>query len=103
MTTTGLSPFSELSGLLFAGLIYASIKKVKVSNQKMVEISDAIHDGAMVFLRREYGILLVFIVLACGLLSWAVSVWTAVAFVLGAGVFHDGWLFRAEGGPLERM
>jgi K(+)-stimulated pyrophosphate-energized sodium pump len=57
---------------------------VKVSNQKMVEISDAIHDGAMVFLRREYGILLVFIVLACGLLSWAVSVWTAVAFVLGA-------------------
>ena len=77
-------PLLGVVGLLFAGLIYASIKKVKVSNQKMVEISDAIHDGAMVFLRREYGILLVFIVLACGLLSWAVSVWTAVAFVLGA-------------------
>ena len=77
-------PVLGVVGLLFAGLIYASIKKVKVSNQKMVEISDAIHDGAMVFLRREYGILLVFIVLACGLLSWAVSVWTAVAFVLGA-------------------
>ena len=77
-------PVLGVVGLLFAGLIYASIKKVKVSNQKMVEISDAIHDGAMVFLQREYGILLLFIVLAFGLLSWAVSVWTAVAFVLGA-------------------
>ncbi len=77
-------PVLGLVGLLFAGLIYASIKKVKVSNQTMVEISDAIHDGAMVFLRREYSILLLFIVLVFGLLSWAVTVWTAAAFVLGA-------------------
>ncbi len=77
-------PVLGVVGLLFAGLIYASIKRVKVSNQKMVEISDAIHDGAMVFLRREYSILVVFIVLVFGLLSWAVTLWTAAAFVLGA-------------------
>ena len=77
-------PVLGVVGLLFAGLIYASIKRVKVSNQKMVEISDAIHDGAMVFLRREYSILVVFIVLVFGLLSWTVTLWTAAAFVLGA-------------------
>ena len=77
-------PVLGVVGLLCAGLIYASIKRVKVSNQKMVEISDAIHDGAMVFLRREYSILVVFIVLVFGLLSWTVTLWTAAAFVLGA-------------------
>ena len=77
-------PLLGVVGLLFAGLVYALIKRVKVSDQKMVEISDAIHDGAMVFLRREYGILSLFILLVFGLLSWAVSLWTAMAFVLGA-------------------
>ncbi len=77
-------PLLGLAGLFFAGLIYISTKRIEVSNQKMVEVSEAIHDGAMVFLRREYGILLVFIVVVFGLLAWAVSLSTALAFVLGA-------------------
>jgi len=77
-------PLVGLIGLLFAGLIYRSIKKVAVSDSKMVEISDSIHDGAMVFLRREYQILAIFILIVGSLLAWAISPWTALAFLTGA-------------------
>ncbi len=77
-------PLLGLVGLFFAGLIYISTRRIEVSNRKMVEVSDAIHDGAMVFLRREYGILALFIALVFGLLAWAVSLSTAVAFALGS-------------------
>jgi K(+)-stimulated pyrophosphate-energized sodium pump len=77
-------PLVGLVGLLFAGLTYRSIKKVAVSNPKMVEISDSIHDGAMVFLRREYRILAIFILIVGALLAWGISSWTALAFLTGA-------------------
>jgi len=77
-------PFLGLVGLIFAGMIYLSIKKIEVKNRLMIEISDAIHDGAMVFLRREYSILVIFIALIFGLLSWKIALWTGIAFVLGA-------------------
>ncbi len=77
-------PFLGLVGLFFAGLTYLSIKKIEVKNPLMLEISDAIHDGAMVFLKREYSILVAFITLIFILLSWKISLWTGTAFVLGA-------------------
>ena len=77
-------PFLGLVGLIFAGMIYLSIKKIEVHNRLMIEISEAIHDGAMVFLKREYSILVIFIALIFGLLSWKIALWTGIAFVLGA-------------------
>ena len=77
-------PFLGLVGLIFAGMIYLSIKKIEVNNRLMIEISEAIHDGAMVFLKREYSILVIFIALIFGLLSWKIALWTGIAFVLGA-------------------
>jgi K(+)-stimulated pyrophosphate-energized sodium pump len=50
----------------------------------MIGIAEAIHTGAMAFLRREYSILVGFIVVVAALLSFAIGVRTALAFVTGA-------------------
>ena len=73
-----------LAGLLAAGLIYRFINKIDIQNKTMARISDAIHDGAMVFLRREYGILAVFVVVVFLLLWWSLSAGTGMAFLAGA-------------------
>jgi K(+)-stimulated pyrophosphate-energized sodium pump len=56
-------------------------------NARMVEISDAIREGAMAFLRREYTWVAVFVVvmagLIAGLLDWG-RPWGAVAYIFGA-------------------
>ena len=77
-------PIVGLLGLVCAGLIYFRIKKIPVTDARMAEISDSIHDGAMVFLRREYSILFGFILLVFLLLYQGISTWTGIAFLCGA-------------------
>ncbi len=85
MTSTNyLLPAAGIIGLAVAGLIYLSIKRIKVTNPLMVTISDRIHEGAMVFLRREYTILAAFIFIVFLLLYFAITPWTAAAFAFGA-------------------
>ncbi len=80
-------------GLLFALALFISIKKKSTGNELMTELSNTIHDGAMVFLKREYMILCVFIIVVASLLAWKIDPKTAGAFVSGtfcsmlAGVF----------------
>jgi K(+)-stimulated pyrophosphate-energized sodium pump len=50
----------------------------------MQEIADQIHLGAMVFLKREYQILSIFILLVAILLAWGIGLYTALAFIGGA-------------------
>ncbi len=71
-------------GLLITGAIYMSIKKQSPGSQLMIELSDSIHDGAMVFLKREYSILSGFVVVVTVLLFFFISKLTAAAFILGA-------------------
>jgi K(+)-stimulated pyrophosphate-energized sodium pump len=56
-------------------------------NERMVELADAIRDGAMAFLKREYAWVSVFVlvmaVLIATLLDWGAP-WGAVAYVFGA-------------------
>ncbi len=82
-----VAPVLGLVGLLFAMVIYVSLKKEPAGNAKMVEISDAIHEGAMAFLFREYRVLVIFIAIAAGLmmLSPSLGVLTMVSFLFGAG------------------
>jgi len=79
-----LFPIIGLIGLAFAGLTYFQLKRIGISNKRMQEIAEAIHSGAMVFLRREYSILVVFIVLVFVMLFVGISQWTALAFLTGA-------------------
>ncbi|UCF39241.1 MAG: sodium-translocating pyrophosphatase [Acidobacteriota bacterium] len=81
---TVLYPIIGLVGLISAGFIYLSIRKIEVKNPTMVDISEAIHRGAMVFLRREYTILAVFVLAVFGILSAFITIQTGLAFLVGA-------------------
>ncbi len=71
-------------GLAVALAIYRYIASQSAGSDLMVEISDAIHEGAMVFLRKEYQILAVFIVVVFLLLLAFISFSTSIAFLCGA-------------------
>ncbi len=71
-------------GLIFALGLYLSIKRQSPGDQLMQDISGVIHRGAMVFLKKEYTILLIFICVVFVLLSWKIGTWTGVAFLSGA-------------------
>lgn len=85
---------SELSNtILFAlgcgvlGVIYAVVTAIWVSKQdagnaKMQEISNAVKEGAMAFLAREYKTVAVVAVILTVLLSF-LGPWTAIGFVIG--------------------
>ena len=73
-----------LGGLLCSLLLYSYIKRSPAGTPEMVEISEAIHEGAMAFLKREYTILAGFIVIVFALLFAFVGAHTAYAFVSGA-------------------
>jgi K(+)-stimulated pyrophosphate-energized sodium pump len=81
---TTFAPILGLVGLAAAAIIYASIKKLSPGNEKMQEVGDAIHDGAMVFLASEYKILAIFIGVVFLLLFWKIDPNTAWAFLGGA-------------------
>jgi len=81
-----IAPILGCIGVLIAFGIYFSVKKEPAGNAKMIEISEAIQEGAMTFLFREYRVLIVFVVIVMGLLllSPALGFNTMISFLFGA-------------------
>jgi len=81
-----LAPVLGVIGLAIAFIIYTGVVKQPVGNEKMKEISDQIHDGAMAFLGREYKVLAIFIVIVFVLMFFAkdLGIYTALSFLGGA-------------------
>jgi len=79
-----LAPTLGVVGLLIAFVLYRYVVAQPPGSGAMIEIAEAIHTGAMAFLRREYSILVGFIVVVAVLLSFAIGMRTALAFVAGA-------------------
>ncbi len=73
-----------IAGLVLAAAIYSWISKQSDGNDLMRKLAGQIHDGAMVFLKREYKILAIFVVVVFVLLSVAISLKTGIAFIVGA-------------------
>ena len=72
-------------GLAMAFVIYAIIAKQKVTNEKVISIGNQIHIGAMAFMRREYTIMFLFLVVLAVLIGFsALGLNTMYAFLLGA-------------------
>lgn len=77
-------PLVGFIGLLAALFLFAYIKRLPRGTAKMQELSIAIREGAMTFIKIEYSILAIYILVVALLLSWIIGVETACAFVLGA-------------------
>ena len=84
VTVTSWSWALGLLGLAVGGVIYGYVKRQPVGTETMSDIADQIHEGAMAFLRREYAMLGVFVIVVAALLAWAISGQTALAYVAGA-------------------
>ena len=70
--------------LVYAFFLALKIKKQSPGNEKMQEISSAIHEGAKAFLFAEYRILVFFIIALFAAIGFAISWGTAISFIVGA-------------------
>ena len=93
MDVTQLPLALGILGLLAAFGIYRVVLRYPAGSGAVAEIAEAIHDGAMVFIRREYTMLGIFALVVLVFL-WASLGWpTALAFVVGAvSSAAAGWL-----------
>jgi len=80
-----IPPFLGILGLLAAFRIYKLVMQYETGSEKVTRIAEAIHEGAMVFMRREYRMLAAFSAVLVVLLLFMLGVKTAFAFVVGAG------------------
>ncbi|MCP3677642.1 MAG: sodium-translocating pyrophosphatase [Deltaproteobacteria bacterium] len=79
-----IAPFLSIGGLLLAFIIYLSVTKLPDGNDRMREIAAMIHDGAMVYLKRQNTILIIFIIVIFCALSYLINLYTGLAFLGGA-------------------
>lgn len=72
-------------GLIVAFMIYRMVLQYPAGEGMVVEIADKIHRGAMVFMRREYTYLLVFVAVVAVLIFFSnLGGKTTLAFLIGA-------------------
>jgi len=79
-----LIPLSGIIALIFAVFLSLKVIKEKPGNELMKEISNMIEQGAMTFLKREYSVLVFFIIIVSLILGWVRSPITSLSFVVGA-------------------
>jgi K(+)-stimulated pyrophosphate-energized sodium pump len=89
MTSIGASSilYATLAGgigLLFVIYLVQYVMKKDPGDDTIQELSGAIHEGAMAFLRREYKVVLIFIAVLFVVLLFAINTHTAIAFLVGA-------------------
>ena len=88
---TLIIPISGIIALLYATYLYFNVKSQSPGNKKMQELSTAIREGAMAFLKSEYKVLIVFVIIVSALLFIAslfeasnIHWGTPIAFIIGA-------------------
>ncbi len=87
--------FALICGAL--GIVYSFVTKSWVrsqptGSQKMIEISDAVKEGAQAFLAREYKTVAIVAVVMFVLLFVSLGMWTALGFIIGtAGSAFAGY------------
>ena len=81
-----LAPILGLVALAYAFILSQKINKMAVGTDRMKELADAITEGAMAFLSKEYKTLSIFVAVVAVILAVAPGLgWqTAVSFLVGA-------------------
>ena len=79
-----IAPIAAIIGLIVAFSLASWINKVDEGNDRMKEIAGHIREGAMAFLRREYKVMIIVIVVIAVVIGVFISPVTAVLYVIGA-------------------
>ena len=77
-------PSLGLAGLVFALITFKLLLKKSQGLPIMAEIAHEVHKGAMVFLKREYTIILIFVSIMFVIMAKFLSLETGLAYVSGA-------------------
>jgi len=90
-TISLIVPIGGVVAIIFAAFLFYAVKKQNPGNDKMQELSNAIREGAMAFLKSEYKVLVVFVIVIAALLFAASFIegsymerGLSVAFIVGA-------------------
>ncbi|MDW7651291.1 MAG: sodium-translocating pyrophosphatase [Bacillota bacterium] len=78
------APVAGIVGLLFAFYLTQRVNSADPGNERMQEISHAIHEGAMAFLSREYRSLFIFVIILFFVIGFAIDFATAISYVVGS-------------------
>ena len=91
MVWIGVAGLTGLVALFFVLFTAKKVMKQDPGTPQMVAISEAVHEGAMAFLKREYKAITIFavivaLILAIGLKGqgWHFSIFTALSYLVGA-------------------
>ena len=82
--TTLIPPLFGIAGLVVAFIIFRLVKRYDEGEDNVKKIAAAIHQGAMVFMRREYTMLAMFAGVLLVVLYFALGIETAISFLVGA-------------------
>ncbi|AYO31242.1 sodium-translocating pyrophosphatase [Biomaibacter acetigenes] len=77
------APVMGIVALAFAYMLAMRVVKSPAGDERMREISDAIHEGAMAFLFREYRTLAIFVIVMFIVISIFINWQTAVSYITG--------------------
>ena len=77
-------PILGVVGMLFAGITFLMLLKKPEGLDKMRDIASEVHKGAMAFLKREYTIIFVFVIIMFAIIATFLSLPTGIAYVSGA-------------------
>ena len=88
-----LAAIAGLAGLGMAMVIYRYIVAQSSGTDEMRSLAGQIETGAMAFLRREYTVLIPFVLVVAGLLAWAVGPLTGMAYIFGGSCSVAAGLF----------
>jgi len=75
--------WTGLLGLVLAVFTYFSVRRQPEGNSTMSAIAEQIHAGAMAFLKREYTVVIPFLLVVAALLFWAIGPYTALSYIGG--------------------
>lgn len=78
------APIMGIVALAFAFMLAVRVTKSPAGSDRMQEISDAIHEGAMAFLFREYKILSVFVIVMFIIIGLFIDWPTAISYITGS-------------------
>jgi len=79
-----IAPISGIASIIVAIYLYFYVKNQNVGTPKMKDVSDAIREGAVAYLKRQYMTLTVFSAIIAILIAVLLDYNQAIAYIIGS-------------------